>query len=293
MGSGWLRLVAIALVLAGPVAAEPLDDLRAGNAAYERGEFQAAVDAYTAAIISGQLSVEALAVTFNNRGVAYGELGDFDRAILDYTEALGLRPDDATATRNLRVGHLRRGIARAERGDVDAAIADFTRAIEIDPAHYLAYLRRGELRLGRNERAAALQDLERAAALAPEDANVAAALERAQATAAAPAPAAGPATGSSDAVTVVRPSEVEPAAAPPSAAPPAVPEAVPAGAARVRTRQAVNVRAGPGNEFARITTVPADTEGRVIEVVKGWNHLELGDGRRGWIFERFLGPADG
>ncbi len=293
MTLGWLRLAVIAAVLAGPVVAEPLDDLRAGNAAYERGEFQDAVAAYTAAIISGQLSVEALAVTFNNRGVAYGELGDFDRAILDYSEALGLRPDDATATRNLRVGHLRRGIARAERNDVDGAIADFTRAIEIDPSHYLAYLRRGELRLGRNERAAALQDLERAAALAPEDANVAAALERAQAAAAALAPAAGPATPAPDSVTVVRPSDTAPAAAPPAAAPQTPPSAAPAGAARVRTRQAVNVREGPGNEFARITTVPAGTDARVIEVVKGWNHVELGDGRRGWIFERFLGPPEG
>ena len=291
MGLRWWRLAALLVAVAGPVAAEPLDDLRAGNAAYERGDFQAAVNAYTAAIISGELSVEALGVTFNNRGVAYGELGDFDRAILDYSEALGLRPDDATAKRNLRVGHLRRGIARAERGDAEAAIGDFTRAIEIDPAHYLAYLRRGELRLERGDRARALADLERAAALAPEDANVAAALERALAAAAAPAPAAGAVDTAPPAVTVVRPSEIEPAAAPPAAEVQA--PAAPAGRARVRTRQSVNVRAGPGNEFTRITTVPAGTEARVIEVVKGWNHLELGDGRRGWIFERFLDPADG
>src|SRR5262245_46820853 len=97
----WVLALVVAVALAAPAAADPLDDLRTGTAAYKENRFQDAVDAFTRAIISGQLSVEALAVTFNNRGVAYGELGDFDRAILDYTEALGLRPGDPTATRNM------------------------------------------------------------------------------------------------------------------------------------------------------------------------------------------------
>lgn len=297
-----IRWMAALVLLAGlglPARADPLDDLRAGNGAYERGEYQAAVDAYTLAIISGELSVEALAVTFNNRGVAYGELGDFDRAILDYTEALGLRPDDATATRNLRVGHLRRGIARAERGASSEAMTDLTKAIELDPSHYMAYLRRGELRLDQGESAAALIDLERAAALSPDDANVAAALDRARSTAGSPAPAAGPDTAElpSTGVAVISPEAPQPAIVPPATPPAAPVAAAPAalgeGAASVVTRQAVNVRGGPGNEFGRLTTVPAGTRGRVIEVVRGWSHLQFGDGQRGWIYEKWLAPANG
>lgn len=294
---GWTLAMAVLAGLGLPALADPLDDLRAGNAAYERGDFQSAVDAYTLAIISGGLSVEALAVTFNNRGVAYGELGDFDRAILDYAEALGLRPDDATAIRNLRVGHLRRGIARAERGAVSEAQADLTRAIELDPTHFMAYLKRGELRLERGETEAALVDLERAAALAPDDATVAAAVARARAVASAPAPAAGPTVEEAPPadVAIVTPSEPSGPAAgaaapePDGAAGPAEPPA--AGAATVVTRQAVNVRSGPGNEFERLQTVPGGTRGAVIEVVRGWNHVELDDGRRGWIYESWLAPA--
>ena len=327
-----IRILLLTLALAVGLAASALaqtdamSDLRAGNASFKEGRYDEAVQAYTRAIISGQLGAEALAVTFNNRGVAYGELGDFDRAIIDYNEALGLRPDDATSIRNLRVGHVKRGVAEANLGDRDKALADFTKAIELDPSHYLAYLRRGQLRSDAGDFDAAIADLEKAQNLAPDNAQVAdlltrtrqaeAEAQRPTATAAVepaapppePAPAASatvppaaaapppqaaqPAAPPAVAAVESQPAAERPAASPPAAEPSAqAPAAVAtAGGDRMRIRQAVNMRAGPGNEFDRLTTMPAGAVGTVTGEKLGWYELEFTSGRRGWIYRRFLEP---
>ena len=156
--------------------------MRTGNAAFGDGRYEAAVEAFTRAILAGDLPPEALAITFNNRGVAYSELGDFDRAIGDYNQALGLAPGDATAIRNLRIAHLRRAAAAARLGDRAAAQADYDRAIELEPTHPLAYLRRGQLALERGDRAAAIADLTKARDLDPSNADIAALLADAERT---------------------------------------------------------------------------------------------------------------
>ncbi|HET6468206.1 MAG TPA: tetratricopeptide repeat protein, partial [Geminicoccaceae bacterium] len=226
----WLLTLALLLGLASGAQADPMEDLRAGNTAFKEGRYEEAVQAYTKSIISGQLGAEALAVTFNNRGVAYGELGDFDRAILDYNEALALKQDDATAIRNLRVGLVRRGVAQANMGEVERALADYDKAIELDPSHFLAYLRRGQLRLERGEMQAAIQDLEQVEALDPYNQQAKELLAQARtqlaqgdrqapaATAAEPAPASAAATPP-----VVASAE-EPPAGPAVPAPAAAPE---------------------------------------------------------------------
>jgi tetratricopeptide (TPR) repeat protein len=264
-----------------------MDDLRAGNAAFKDGRYEQSVEDFTRAIMSGKLGADALAVTFNNRGVAYGELGDYDRAILDYNEALGLRPDDATSIRNLRVGHVKRGIAEANLGEVDAAIADFTKAIELDPSHYLAYLRRGQVLADSGQHELAIPDLEKAQTLAPgeEQARVLLARSREQVAAsrATGAPAATPAP---PAPAVAE----EPAAGPaPVAEAPAAGEAAGDGR-RMTATQAVNMRTGPGNSFERIATLPAGTAGAVLGEERGWFQLRLADGRTGWVYEKFLDP---
>ena len=70
--------------LAGPALADTLAEVKAGNAAFAEGRYEAAVEAFSKAILAGDLDPDFLAVTFNNRGVAYGELGDYDRAVQDY-----------------------------------------------------------------------------------------------------------------------------------------------------------------------------------------------------------------
>ena len=88
----------------------------------EKGDYDKAIADYTEAI---RLDPK-FATAYYGRGVAYGEKGDYDKAIADYTEAIRLDPKLAEA-------YCSRGIAYANKGDYDKAIADYTEAIRLDP----------------------------------------------------------------------------------------------------------------------------------------------------------------
>ena len=220
-----MRRLATAICLTAALSAsiaraDSYGDVRTGNAAFGDGRYEAAVDAFTRAILAGDLPPEALAITFNNRGVAYSELGDFERAISDCNQALGLAPGDATAIRNLRIAHLRRDAAAARLGDRAAAQADYDRAIELEPTHPLAYLRRGQLALERGDRAAAIADLTKARDLDPGNADIAALLADAERTEPAHATSAEAATDPALEPVPDPEASPEPPAAPTAAAPP-------------------------------------------------------------------------
>ena len=90
----------------------------------------------TTVIQSGNETQENLAFTFNNRGSAYYDKGDNDRAIQDYDQAIRLKPDDASA-------YYRRGSVRGFLGDNVRAIDDFSKGIELNPKLGSAYSLRG------------------------------------------------------------------------------------------------------------------------------------------------------
>ena len=288
--------VLLATALAASVAhADSLGDVRTGNAAFGDGRYEAAVEAFSRAIRAGDLDPEALAITFNNRGVAYSELGDYDRAIADYDQALALLPADTTAIRNLRIAHIRRAAALSRLGDRAAAVADYDRAIALEPQHPLAYLRRGQLALERGDRAAAIADLTRARELDPDNPDIAALLDDARRT---------------DAATATTPPEVSPTAAaaaesdyaidppgqPPSvAAPPprtaAMQPVITGGGQTYRAVADVNVRAGPGNAYPRIAGIKQGASVEVVAERQGWLQLNLDDGGSGWVYRRRLQPT--
>jgi len=220
LGAALLISMAMVWPLAGAAQAQGLADVRLGNEAFRQGDFAVAVEHYTAAIRSGELVGEALAITYNNRGVAHGEAGDFGPAIADYSQALALRPADATTIRNLRVAHVRRGEVSFASGAYDAALADFSRAIELEPDHHLAYQRRGELLAERGLLDEAASNLEQAAMLSPGDPEIVAALDavlaRQQAVTAGAAETvpASPSATTTTAAAPAMPSEPAPAAQP-------------------------------------------------------------------------------
>jgi tetratricopeptide (TPR) repeat protein len=85
----------------------------------------------TASYGEGGSSAPKTAGTFFDRGLLFASRGDYDTAIVEYTEAIRLDPNYAAAYYN-------RGIAYHVKGDIDKAIADFEAALRIDPNHTTA-----------------------------------------------------------------------------------------------------------------------------------------------------------
>ncbi|MYB64142.1 tetratricopeptide repeat protein [Candidatus Poribacteria bacterium] len=72
------------------------------------------------------------------RGNAYSYIGEYDKAIADYSEVIKLRPDCAEAYSHRAKAHLK-------KTDFDKAIEDYTKAIELNPQDVDAYYARGKL----------------------------------------------------------------------------------------------------------------------------------------------------
>jgi tetratricopeptide (TPR) repeat protein len=75
-----------------------------------------------------RISKKHLAIIYYNRGIAYKNKGQYDRAISDYDQAIKLNPKYATAYYN-------RGWTYKNKGERDKAIADYRKALEINPSH--------------------------------------------------------------------------------------------------------------------------------------------------------------
>lgn len=93
-------------------------------------------------------SVTNRAYTFNNRGVVYGDMGNYDRAIADYDQAIRLKPNDADSFIN-------RAITYRKKGDYDRAIADYDEAISLKPDYKRAIDNRAPAVDARNKQLAA------------------------------------------------------------------------------------------------------------------------------------------
>lgn len=304
--------IGLLFITAGPVAADPLADIRAGNEAFANGKLEKAIADFSRAIESGDLDTETLALAHNNRGVVLAELGDFDRAIDDYERSLELKPGDPKSVRNLRIAYTRRGLAAARLGELDRALADFTRAIELEPSHPTAYVRRAELRLERGTIEAAIEDLEKAVSLAPDNREARSQLNRARAVLAARANAAPVGEGGTTPLSRSASSQptsqaAAPSAADATAASPAMPGSAAQGAggvsrgaappptptegapgARFRVKTEVFVRAEPLTASPAIGSLRRGVEFTARGEDKGWFKVELADGRSGWVYQRFV-----
>jgi lipoprotein NlpI len=123
-----------------------------------------AINYCTQAIESGQISGKSLAFAFYRRGNGYHEKGDYDRAILDYDQAIRLNPSHANAFSN-------RGVAYARKGDYDRAIQDYDEAIRLNPNHADAFSNRGVAYGRKGDYDRAIQNYDEAIRLNPNHAN--------------------------------------------------------------------------------------------------------------------------
>ena len=125
-----------------------------------KGDFDHAIVAYSEAIRFDPKSP----IAYNNRGVAYGAKGDFDHAIADYTKAIRLNSEVASAYAN-------RGRAYHSKGDDEHAIADYTKAIRLDPKYAAFYNSRGAAYGAKGDNDHAIADYSEAIRLDPKLAN--------------------------------------------------------------------------------------------------------------------------
>ncbi len=125
-----------------------------------REDAEGYIKLYTATLTLNPKVVE----DYIKRGNAYSYIGEHDKAIADYDQAIKLKPHCAKAYYN-------RGNAYQDKVDFDKAIADYTKAIELKPDYTEAYYNRGKLYDATDACNKAIEDFSAVIKLDPEHAD--------------------------------------------------------------------------------------------------------------------------
>jgi tetratricopeptide (TPR) repeat protein len=199
---GLAVLAIVAFLLEGTAAAQDRDRQWNSCVLYdERGKLRTetspdlAIGACTAIIQSGQETTQGLARAFNNRGIAYRDKRDYDRAIQDLDEAIRLDPNNAFAFNNrcfaraivnrfqgavadcneslrLRPGYGNalesRGLAYLKLKKLDLALADYDAALEVIPKNAFSLYGRGMTKWLKRDKAGANADIAAAKQISPD-----------------------------------------------------------------------------------------------------------------------------
>lgn len=115
----------------------------------------------TAAIEARKAGNETLAQWHVQRGMLWGDKGEYDRAIADHTAALKL---DA----KVRLANYYRGKAYSHKGEFDLAIADFDAAAKLRSDDPVVYHARGIEWMIKGDYVRAIADFDKALALEPK-----------------------------------------------------------------------------------------------------------------------------
>ncbi|MGH7714992.1 MAG: tetratricopeptide repeat protein [Vulcanimicrobiaceae bacterium] len=131
-----------------PLAKDPFER---AIAELEKGDPAAAVTGFTA-MLQGASSSDECARIYNKRGVALVRLGERERALRDFAEALGAVPRFAPALANI-------GNLLLEEGVFDDAIMHYEAAIRADETYAIAHLNLSVAYRKTGQRAAAVREL--------------------------------------------------------------------------------------------------------------------------------------
>ena len=161
MSNRWALLFVLMHIagFSGAATAQTLDQQRC-SAPYPDVQ----ISGCSAMIQSGHETQQNLAVAFYNRGNAYANKGQPDRAIQDYDQAIRLNPNLAEAFYN-------RGTAYAIKGQPDRAIEDFDQAIRLNPNFAVAFNNRGLAKQAKGDSAGGDADIAKAKQLNPSVGN--------------------------------------------------------------------------------------------------------------------------
>jgi tetratricopeptide (TPR) repeat protein len=99
-----------------------------------------------------------------SRGLAYSDMGDYNRAISDFGQAIGLKPDNPLL-------YMNRGAIRKKIRDYAHALEDYNTAVKLDPWLTPVYYDRGSLFLATGNYERALADFDTVIRLTPRDAE--------------------------------------------------------------------------------------------------------------------------
>lgn len=121
--------------------------LAQGKAKYEKGDWDGAIKDFTQVLGINPKS----SVAFNNRASAKQAKNEIDGAISDYTQALDLDPKMVAA-------YYGRGNAKTSKGDLDGAIADYSQAVALDPKLAGAFYSRANVKTAKNDLDGAIAD---------------------------------------------------------------------------------------------------------------------------------------
>jgi len=120
---------------------------------HRQGKTREAITRYTQAIAEHTGCIEA----YQMRGAASHKLGQFSKAIADYSKVIELGDKYFKAA-----GHFNRGTAYFDKGEYNRAIEDFTEAISLDKKMTSAYMHRAIARSRTGDKSGMLEDLEEA-----------------------------------------------------------------------------------------------------------------------------------
>ena len=129
---------------------------------FRSGDMKAAVTLCTRAIMSGELTGDELIGAYINRGVAFRNLGEYQRAVSDYTAVLKYAPNDAMIYAN-------RANARRELGELKKALTDADHAVAIDGTRPASFYTRGAVLEAAGQYDNARKDYMIAVTLAPKN----------------------------------------------------------------------------------------------------------------------------
>ena len=116
-------------------------------------------------ISTRQLALDPKSVrAITGRGDIYFFKRDYDHAIADYSQAIGINPRYSPALFD-------RALAYGRKNDLDHAIADYTEVLRIDPQKVAAYDNRGALYRLKGDYDHAIADFDAAIRLNPQDAS--------------------------------------------------------------------------------------------------------------------------